>query len=150
MLYVQLLHYIFRRCESFNGMVRRFNVHGNRQSPSRDIATMFATIGNLSGLAMGQVDVDGRYALPAIYNMKGYSVYIHYWWSPCTLCVCLRYIIRQAGQGLCDLLRTPQVEHFLFGTPMSELAEKQIYKHGALRKVQCTYYHKHISFAWFI
>lgn len=46
---------------------------------------------------------------------------------------------RQAGQGLTDLLTTPQVEHFLIGTPMSVLADKQIYKHGALRKVQCTY-----------
>ena len=46
---------------------------------------------------------------------------------------------RQAGQDLTDLLTTPQVEHFLFGTPMSVLADKQIYKHGALRKVQCTY-----------
>ena len=55
------IRFIFRRCESFNGMVRRFNVHGNRQSPSRDIANTFATIGNLSRLAMGQVDVDGRY-----------------------------------------------------------------------------------------
>ena len=30
------------RCESLNSILRNFNVHGNRQAPSRDIATSFA------------------------------------------------------------------------------------------------------------
>ena len=46
-----------------------------------------------------------------------------------------------AGEGLVELLSQPQVCHFLFSTPMSEVQDKNIYKHGTLRKVNCTIMH---------
>ena len=101
---------------------------------------MFANIGNLSHLAMGQVDVDGRYTHCLSYIYYGGIQCVQYSVVVSLYSVFVFGVIRQAGQGLTDLLKTPQVEHFLFGTPMSELAEKQIYKHGALRKVSCTYH----------
>ena len=51
----------FHKCESFNGMVRRFNVFGNRQPPSRDIAKTFCTKTALLCLSQGQVTLDQRY-----------------------------------------------------------------------------------------
>ena len=46
-----------------------------------------------------------------------------------------------AGEGLVELLSQPQVCHFLFSTPMSEVQDNNIYKHGTLRKVNCTIMH---------
>ena len=39
------------RCESLNSILRGFNVHGNRQAPSRDIGRAFATGTVLHALA---------------------------------------------------------------------------------------------------
>lgn len=39
--------YIIYRCESFNGVMRSYNVHSNRQASSRDIAVRFAHLEHL-------------------------------------------------------------------------------------------------------
>ena len=41
------------RCESFNGMIRAQNIFSNKQSPSRDIATSFATLDYLRFIVNG-------------------------------------------------------------------------------------------------
>ena len=48
-LYIQYLTVIFGtyRFESFNSMVRGYNVFGNRLAPSRDIAVRFSTLQHL-------------------------------------------------------------------------------------------------------
>ena len=38
------------RCESFNGLMREYNLHTNRQSSSRDIATRFAVMEQMNFL----------------------------------------------------------------------------------------------------
>ena len=39
--------YLFYRCETFNGVMRERNLHGNQQASSRDITTNFAIIEQL-------------------------------------------------------------------------------------------------------
>jgi len=48
-----------------------------------------------------------------------------------------------AGKGLAELLSQPQVCHFLFGTPMSALQDKNIYKQETLRKINCNAHMHH-------
>jgi len=43
------------RCESFNGILRSYNVHGNRRASSRDIATRFAVVEQLRFICSGGV-----------------------------------------------------------------------------------------------
>ena len=48
------------RCETFNGVMREHNLHGNRQASSRDITTNFAVIEQLLYVCKGGVDQTGR------------------------------------------------------------------------------------------
>ncbi len=41
------------RCESFNSIMREYNIHGNKQAPSRDIANRFAITEHLQFLCHG-------------------------------------------------------------------------------------------------
>jgi len=43
------------RCESFNGILRSYNVYGNRRASSRDIATWFAVVEQLRFICSGGV-----------------------------------------------------------------------------------------------
>ena len=47
------------RCEAFNSILRTFNVFGNRQSPSKDIAHCFAVLEHLRFLGDGG-SLDGK------------------------------------------------------------------------------------------
>ena len=52
--------YLFR-CEAFNRIIRNYNVHGNRQASSRDIAVKFSTIEHLRYLSDGGLVSGSRY-----------------------------------------------------------------------------------------
>ena len=52
--------YLFYRCETFNGVMREHNLHGNRQASSRDITTNFAIIEQLLYVCKGGVDQTGK------------------------------------------------------------------------------------------
>ena len=82
--------------------------------------------------------------------MEGYSVYIS--GGLLVLCVCVFGIIRQAGQGLIDLLRTPQVEHFLLNTNVRACRKASLQAWSTEKGTYNahTTYHWHTSFAWFI
>lgn len=43
------------RCDSFNGILRSYNEHGNRRASSRDIATRFAVVEQLRFICSGGV-----------------------------------------------------------------------------------------------
>ena len=43
------------RCESFNGVIRSYNVNGNKRASSRDIATRFAVVEHLRFICSGGV-----------------------------------------------------------------------------------------------
>ena len=127
--------------------MQQYKVYSNHQSPSRDIANMFATISALSCLAQGQMTVhaDGMYVCTYIMHFKA----INFTCKQCfTLIVHVLYMpfspTALAGKGLAEQLSQPQVCYFLFGTPMSALQNKNIYKHGTLRKVNCNAHTHHM------
>lgn len=105
------------RCESFNGVMRQYNVNSNRQSSSRDIATKFSIFEQLRLLCDGGGHV--RY----VYS---YFPLLFFW----------AIKIYSAGRSLKNLYLSYAVQQYLFGTPMRVLApDKEIYQHGSLRKV---------------
>ena len=119
---------VSHRCESLNSVLRAFNVYGNRQAPSRDIGRAFATLFVLQTLASSSAsegwvlhglgyqcnfsDLDVDKSIPSLSNREPL-----------------------VGEGFQSVLREPVVEHYLLDTPMRECTTKDIYKHGALRKV---------------
>ena len=50
------------RCESFNSLLRAYNIYANRGAPSRDIANSFAVMDHLRFICSGGI-VDGSHRL---------------------------------------------------------------------------------------
>jgi len=60
------------RCESYNGIIRQFNLHGNRKAPSRDIAKRLITAEHLQLLCSGGTALIGEHGVQKFrYYTKG-------------------------------------------------------------------------------
>ena len=98
--------------------MREHNLHSNRKASSRDIATRFAVFEQMKLL-----NTSTKYESITIASY----VAMNY----------LGYLYCSVGAGLRDLFSCPEVQQYLYGTPMRELAsDKVIYLHGSLRKVK--------------
>ena len=111
--------YLFR-CEAFNRIIRNYNVHGNRQASSRDIAVKFSSIEHLRYLSDGGLVSGSRYMYTGLAK---------------TIIQFFLSFVR-CGEGLCHLFHTDVVQNFVHGTSMREIhGDKSIYQPGTLRKV---------------
>lgn len=69
-----IMHYLNHRFEAYNATIRAQNVYGNKQAPSKDIASKFASIGQLKFLCSGgYIDEKGQ----TIRYVKYDTVHVH-------------------------------------------------------------------------
>ena len=108
------------RCEHFNSIMREYNIHGNRKACSRDVVTRFARLEAIRLLKEGDGSGRNRYI-----QAKAILMYIY-----------IYFFLFRCGAALHKLLDSPEVVHFLYGTPYRDiLSHKEIYQPGTLRKV---------------
>ncbi len=93
------------RCEMFNGLLRTYNLHGNRNAPSRDVTTRFAVVEHLHFLCHGCSFLD-------TIGERSYKV-------SRLISVCSHRLntvsLFRCGDGLSHLLKSVEVKRFLSG-----------------------------------
>ena len=110
--------YLFR-CESYNSLIRGWNIFGNKQSPSRDIARRFAIQESIRFHFSG-----------SFYKPSDRYITINIIHS-----VLQKYLFhKRCGEDLMQLYRSTEVQQYLYGDVSH--SDKPIYKQGTLRKVK--------------